>query len=100
MGLLTYVIGGAVGAAVGIPAALVAAPLIIGAVGFSASGVVAGSLAAGAQASIGNVVAGSAFALLQSAGVLGLAGTTQVAVGPAGGTAAGAIGTAVAAILI
>lgn len=55
--------------------AVVAAPLVLGAVGFTAAGVAAGSWAAGmmsaaAVANGGAVAAGSAVAVLQSAGEL------------------------------
>ena len=42
--------------------------------GFATKGVVAGSIAAATQAGIGNVVAGSTFAVLQSAGAVGVSG--------------------------
>lgn len=67
---------GVAGAAV----AVAGAPIVLGLLGFSSAGVVAGSIAAGVQSMIGNVAAGSIFAALQSAGAVGLAGTTKVAV--------------------
>jgi len=89
-----YVIAGAV---VGGVTTVVALPVVASVIGFGGAGVVAGSIAAGAQASIGNVVAGSTFAALQSAGVLGFAVSTKLAVGAAGAAATGAISGATAA---
>ena len=51
-------IGIGVGAAIGAVGAIVAAPLVIGALGFGAGGVVAGSTAAGMMSAAGNVAAG------------------------------------------
>jgi hypothetical protein len=59
--------------------AVLAAPVVIGALGFTAGGVLSGSCAAGVQAMIGNVAAGSLFATLQSAGVLGLSTAAMTA---------------------
>jgi hypothetical protein len=78
---------------VGVTAVTVATPLVIAGLGFGAAGVVGSSIAAGVQASIGNVAAGTLFASLQSAGVLGTAVATKLALGAAGGAVTGALGT-------
>ncbi|WAQ94622.1 IF27A-like protein [Mya arenaria] len=71
---------------------VVAAPLILSAAGFGASGIVAGSLAAKGMSFIAawngvGVVAGSTFAACQSAGVVGIAGSTLTGIGVTAGTA-------------
>eukprot|EP01119_Soliformovum_irregulare_P024439 TRINITY_DN875_c0_g2_i2.p1 TRINITY_DN875_c0_g2~~TRINITY_DN875_c0_g2_i2.p1 ORF type:complete len:288 (+),score=52.82 TRINITY_DN875_c0_g2_i2:154-1017(+) len=76
-------------AALGGIAAVLAAPVVLGALGFGAGGIVGGSVAAAWMASSGPIAAGSTFALLQSAGAAGL-GTAAT-----GGLAA--IGAAVSA---
>ncbi|KAH8925311.1 hypothetical protein BT69DRAFT_1348843 [Atractiella rhizophila] len=60
-------------------ATVLATPVLLSLVGFGAAGVGAGTLAAAIQSSIGNVAAGSLFALAQSIGAAGLAGSTVVA---------------------
>ncbi|XP_020915337.2 glycine-rich protein 1 [Exaiptasia diaphana] len=72
-------------------AAVVAAPLALGAVGFTAGGVAAGSLAAGVQSAVygGAVASGSVFAVLQSAGAAGLGAIGNAAVFSSAATAAG-----------
>ncbi|XP_078351394.1 uncharacterized protein LOC144636134 isoform X2 [Oculina patagonica] len=80
----------AVGIAAG-TAAVVAAPLVLGAVGFTAGGVAAGSIAASVQSAVygGSVASGSAFALLQSAGAAGIGAAGNAAIaGITGGIAA------------
>ena len=64
-------------------AAVVAAPLVLGAVGFTAGGVAAGSIAAFIQSTVygGSVASGSAFALAQSAGATGIGVAGNVAIG-------------------
>lgn len=66
-----------VGAAIGGATAVVAVPVVVGALGFSSGGIVAGSVAASlmsasAIASGGGVAAGSAVAVMQTIGVVGL----------------------------
>jgi hypothetical protein len=63
-----------VGVGLAAPAAVVAAPIVLGIVGFGSAGIVAGSLAASWMGPA--TVAGGAFATLQAAGAggLGLAG--------------------------
>lgn len=85
MGLLT---AGIVAGVVGVTGT-VAAPLILAGVGFGAAGVAVGSIAAAVQGPA--TVAGGWFALCQSAGVLGMAVTTQAGIGGASGILAGAI---------
>ena len=63
---------------------MVAAPVALGAAGFTAAGVGAGSLAAYLQTAA--TVSGSAFAVSQSVGAAGLAGSTVA--GVVGGGAA------------
>ncbi|KAG8186001.1 hypothetical protein JTE90_027671 [Oedothorax gibbosus] len=79
----------AVGAGAAI--AVAGATVLVPAVGFTAAGVKAGTLAAATHSAIGNVAAGSTFASLQSAGVLGLAGTTKAGIAIAGGATGGLI---------
>ncbi|XP_052765555.1 interferon alpha-inducible protein 27-like protein 2A [Mya arenaria] len=79
----------AVGVTAGV-AAMVGAPVALGALGFGSAGVVAGSIAAGIQGPA--VVSGSFFALAQSAGVAGLALGTKAALF-VGGAAVGALGS-------
>ena len=55
---------------------VVVAPVALGAAGFTAAGVAAGSLAASIQTAA--TVSGSAFAVAQSVGAAGLAGSTKV----------------------
>ncbi len=81
----------AVGIAAG-TAAVVAAPLVLGAVGFTAGGVAAGSIAASVQSAVygGFVAPGSAFALLQSAGAAGIGAAGNAAIaGITGGITGG-----------
>lgn len=71
------IIKAAIGGGVATGVALVAAPLIVGAMGFTAAGISAGSIAAkmmsaAAIASGGGVAAGSIVAVLQSIGAAGL----------------------------
>ncbi|WAQ94388.1 IFI27-like protein [Mya arenaria] len=77
-------------------ASVVAAPLALSAVGFGAGGIVAGSLAAKAMSAIAmsngvGVGAGTFFAACQSAGAVGLAGSTLTGIGVATGTATAAV---------
>jgi len=89
-----WIIGKAV---VGGTITCVVAPIAISVAGFTGVGVAAGSAAAAVQATMGGtIVAGSAFALLQSAGAVGLALTTKAALFGAG---AGAF-AAVAALVV
>ncbi|KAL4218014.1 hypothetical protein ACF0H5_022752 [Mactra antiquata] len=67
-----------IGAAVG-ASAVVAAPVLLSAVGFGSAGVIAGSIAAAIQTPA--TAAGSYFALAQSAGVVGMAVSTQATIG-------------------
>uniref|UniRef100_A0A3B4YZX1 Interferon alpha-inducible protein 27-like protein 2A n=1 Tax=Stegastes partitus TaxID=144197 RepID=A0A3B4YZX1_9TELE len=71
--------------------AVVAAPVVLGAVGFTSVGIAAGSWAAGMMSSAaiangGGVAAGSLVAVLQSAGAAGLSGTASAAVAGVGAT--------------
>ncbi|XP_062606063.1 interferon alpha-inducible protein 27-like protein 2A isoform X3 [Saccostrea cucullata] len=70
-------------------AALLGAPVVLGAIGFTKAGVAAGSIAAAAQGPA--TAAGSLFALCQSAGVLGTAVGTKAIIGGAAGTVGGAV---------
>ena len=70
-------------------ASIVAAPFILTGVGFGTAGVAAGSIAAAIQGPA--TIAGGLFALCQSAGVVGMAATTQAGIGAAGAAVAGAI---------
>ncbi|XP_075249820.1 interferon alpha-inducible protein 27-like protein 2A [Convolutriloba macropyga] len=79
-----YVCGTAIGAGV----ALVGAPLLLSGIGFTAAGVAAGSIAASVQTP--TVAAGSYFALMQSAGVLGMSAATKGVIGAAGASVGGA----------
>ncbi len=84
------IIGGT--AVAGGTVAVVAAPLVIGAIGFSSAGIVAGSWGAWMMSTLAPTVVGGVVATLQSVGAagLGIAGTTVVAAtgtGVAGGTA-------------
>ncbi|XP_060081782.1 interferon alpha-inducible protein 27, mitochondrial-like [Ylistrum balloti] len=70
-------------------AAVVATPLVLGAVGFTSTGILAGSLAAKAMSAAaiangGGVAAGSAVAICQSVGAAGLGATGVAAVGSTG----------------
>ncbi|WAQ94623.1 IFI27-like protein [Mya arenaria] len=74
-------------------ASVVAAPLVLSAAGFGAGGIVAGSLAAKGMSAIAmsngvGVAAGGFFAACQSAGAVGIAGSTLAGIGVATGTAA------------
>ncbi|XP_017270400.1 interferon alpha-inducible protein 27-like protein 2 isoform X2 [Kryptolebias marmoratus] len=78
------------GAAVGGVGAVMAAPLVLGAIGFTSTGIAAGSFAASmmsaaAVANGGGVAAGSLVALLQSAGAAGLSATANAALAGIGG---------------
>ncbi|XP_037551304.1 uncharacterized protein LOC119427737 [Nematolebias whitei] len=84
-------------AAVGGVGAVIAAPVVLGAVGFTSAGITAGSYAAGmmsaaASANGGGVAAGSLVALLQSAGAAGLSATANAAVASIGGSIGAGIG--------
>ena len=70
---------------VGAVGAVVAAPMVIGALGFGSAGVGAGTVAATTQSTIGSVSAGSFFAGAQSAGAIGLGAQTTAAIGAGGG---------------
>ena len=70
-------------------ASTVSAPFILAGVGFGTAGVAAGSIAAAIQGPA--TIAGGLFALCQSAGVVGMAATTQAGIGAAGAAVAGAI---------
>ncbi|XP_052775859.1 interferon alpha-inducible protein 27, mitochondrial-like [Mya arenaria] len=77
-------------------ASVVAAPLVLSAAGFGAGGIVAGSLAAKGMSAIAmsngvGVAAGGFFAACQSAGAVGIAGSTLAGIGVATGTAAFAV---------
>ncbi|CAG2249869.1 unnamed protein product [Mytilus edulis] len=74
---------GVVAVAAGVTAT-VAAPLVLSAAGFGAAGVAAGTVAAWIQTPI--TAAGGWFAVCQSAGVLGMAASTKVAIGATVGT--------------
>ncbi|XP_054548736.1 interferon alpha-inducible protein 27-like protein 2A isoform X2 [Talpa occidentalis] len=81
-----YVIGGV--------AAVVAAPVVLGAVGFTGAGIAAGSVAAkmmsaAAIANGGGVAAGSLVATLQSAGAAGLSASSNALLGAAGSAMGG-----------
>ncbi|XP_067329807.1 interferon alpha-inducible protein 27-like protein 2A [Anolis sagrei] len=83
------------GAVVAFGGAVVAAPLVLGAVGYTATGIAVGSLAAkmmsaAAIANGGGVAAGSTVAVLQSVGAAGLSTATTAAV-TAGGAILGAL---------
>ncbi|KAM4723449.1 uncharacterized protein FYW61_014214 [Anableps anableps] len=74
--------------------AVVAAPVVLGAIGFTSIGVAAGSYAASmmsaaAIANGGGVAAGSAVAILQSAGMAGIGTAATTAVAGAGGAVGG-----------
>lgn len=79
---------GVVAVAAGVTAT-VAAPFVLSAAGFGAAGVAAGTVAAWIQTPI--TAAGGWFAVCQSAGVLGMAASTKVAIGATVGTVAGAV---------
>ncbi|XP_071135296.1 interferon alpha-inducible protein 27-like protein 2A isoform X1 [Mytilus edulis] len=79
---------GVVAVAAGVTAT-VAAPLVLSAAGFGAAGVAAGTVAAWIQTPI--TAAGGWFAVCQSAGVLGMAASTKVAIGATVGTVVGAV---------
>ncbi|XP_037359891.1 interferon alpha-inducible protein 27-like protein 2A [Talpa occidentalis] len=84
-----------IGAAVGGVAAVVAAPVLLGAVGFTGAGIAAGSVAAkmmsaAAIANGGGVAAGSLVAIGQSAGMAGLSTISNVILGTVG-SAVGAL---------
>ncbi|XP_052806756.1 interferon alpha-inducible protein 27-like protein 2B isoform X3 [Mya arenaria] len=77
-------------------ASVVAAPLVLSAAGFGVGGIVAGSLAAKGMSAIAmsngvGVAAGSFFAAFQSAGAVGIAGSTLTGIGMATGTATAAV---------
>ncbi|XP_046787864.1 interferon alpha-inducible protein 27, mitochondrial isoform X3 [Gallus gallus] len=77
------IIKAAIGGGVATGVALVAAPLIVGAMGFTAAGISAGSIAAkmmsaAAIANGGGVAAGSIVAVLQSIGAAGLSFVAKV----------------------
>jgi len=84
----------AITAAVG-AASVIAAPAAIAAAGFGAGGVAVGSVAAAVQSYIYGGATVGIFATLQSAGVLGLAASTQVCIGAVAGGVAGAVASAV-----
>uniref|UniRef100_A0A8D3BRA6 Interferon alpha-inducible protein 27-like protein 2A n=1 Tax=Scophthalmus maximus TaxID=52904 RepID=A0A8D3BRA6_SCOMX len=74
--------------------AVVAAPVVLGAIGFTSLGIAAGSYGAAMMSSAaiangGGVAAGSAVAILQSAGMAGLSSAATAAVAGAGGTVGG-----------
>lgn len=73
-------------------ASVAVTPLVLAGVGFTSAGIAAGSVATVIHSAIGNVAAGSLFASLQSAGVLGLAATTNAGIGIGGGAVGGAFG--------
>ncbi|XP_078093297.1 interferon alpha-inducible protein 27-like protein 1 [Mustelus asterias] len=84
---MAIIAGAAAVTAVG---AVIAAPVVLGAVGFTSAGIAAGSFAASmmstaAIANGGGVAAGSLVAVLQSAGVIGLSVGAKAAVGIGGG---------------
>ncbi|XP_030286500.1 interferon alpha-inducible protein 27-like protein 2A [Sparus aurata] len=86
----------AIGAGVGALGALVGVPAALAAVGFTSAGIAPGSWAAGwmgyaAVANGGGVAAGSLFAFLQSIGAAGVSAATTAAVS--------AIGAATAVVL-
>lgn len=73
--------------------AYIGTPTILTAVGFTKAGVAVGSIAAAVQAPA--TAAGGLFAVLQSAGALGLAASTKVAIS----AVAGAAGSFIASII-
>ena len=90
-------IGALVGTAIGATAAVVAAPLVIGALGFGAGGIVVGSIASSMMSSAaiangGAIAAGSLVSLLQTIGVVGLGAVGMAGVGAAGGGFGAALG--------
>ncbi|XP_072890349.1 interferon alpha-inducible protein 27-like protein 2A [Hemitrygon akajei] len=78
-------------------AAVVAPPLILGAMGFTSAGIVAGTTAAkmmsaAAVANGGGVAAGSTVAVLQSIGAAGLSTAANAALGTAGAVVGATLG--------
>jgi len=74
-----------VGIAVGVTVAYVVIPGILGGVGFTAEGVSLGSLAASAQSFVYGGETSGVFSFLQSAGALGVDGTTAFIISTFGG---------------
>ncbi|KAM4541444.1 interferon alpha-inducible protein 27, mitochondrial-like [Fundulus diaphanus] len=80
--------------------AVVAAPVVLGAIGFTSVGIAAGSYAASwmsaaAIASGGGVAAGSWLSVLTSAGMAGLSTASTAAVAGAGGAVGAVVGLVV-----
>ncbi|XP_012967620.1 interferon alpha-inducible protein 27-like protein 2 [Mesocricetus auratus] len=78
-----------VSAAIGGVGAVIAFPVVLGAVGFTGAGIAAGSMAAkmmsaAAIANGGGVAAGSLVAILQSVGAAGLSTTSNIILGSVG----------------
>ncbi|XP_077476837.1 uncharacterized protein LOC144089650 [Stigmatopora argus] len=94
-------VGIGVGAGVFAVGAVVAAPLVLGAVGFTSAGIAASSTAAGMMSSAaiangGGVAAGGTVAVLQSAGMAGISTAAYGAVAGAAGAVGGAVGGVIA----
>uniref|UniRef100_A0A3B3WQJ4 Uncharacterized protein n=1 Tax=Poecilia mexicana TaxID=48701 RepID=A0A3B3WQJ4_9TELE len=84
----------AAASALGAGGAVIAAPVVLGAIGFTGVGIAAGSYAASmmsaaAVANGGGVAAGSAVAVLQSVGMAGMGTAATSAVAGAGGVLTG-----------
>ncbi|XP_007648146.1 interferon alpha-inducible protein 27-like protein 2A [Cricetulus griseus] len=82
-------LGTIVGAAIGGAMAVIAPPVVLGAMGFTETGIAAGSIAAkmmaaAAIASGNGVAAGSLVATLQSVGAAGLSTSSNIILGSVG----------------
>ena len=83
-----YVIGGLVGST----AAVVAAPLVVGAIGFGTGGIVAGSIGSSMMSTLAPTIAGGVVATLQSVGAAGMGVAGSSVVAGAGGVLGGIVG--------
>lgn len=98
------IVGGVAGTAAGAIVAVVAAPIVVGAIGFGAGGIVAGSFASWlmstmALANGGAIAAGSLVATLQSIGAVGMSAGVAAGVAATGAGVGATVGAGVGVAL-